>query len=147
MKKKNGSVFEYERERNADLIRAFDEQIRMHYHKRIPINLAHVFRNVSNMPSKRFWVTEERAAIVVSNIIKGDSLAGMGPMKREMFMEIYRRTLILQREHPGMSLYKIVTKVCAQPAPKFYLTPGSVKVIIYKIKRQWYEERKRKLQF
>ena len=143
--KKDGSVFGYERERNADLIRAYNEQIRMHFAKRIPINLAQVFKNVAEMPSRRFWVSEERAAIVVSNIIKGDSLADMGPMKREMFMEIYRRTLILQREHPSMSLYKIVITVCNQPAPKFYLTPGSVKVIIYKIKRQWYEERKRKL--
>ncbi len=144
MKKKQGSIFEYETLRNRDLIRAYDKQIALHFAERKPIILTEIFSLIADMPSTRFWVSEERAAIIVAGIMKGDTLEGMGKMKREMFMEIYKRTMDIRRANPKLSLYHAVAKACNQPAPKFYLTPNSVKVIIYKIKRGWYERRKKK---
>lgn len=147
MKKTHGSIFEYEDERNKDLIRAYREQLDRHYHHEHTLSLKRVFKDVAESPSRRFWVSEERAAIVISEMMKGKKLEKMGKMKREMYHEIYKRVIQLRQQYPKLSIIQLVTKVCAQPAPRFYLTPLSVKVIIYKIKRQWYEERKQKLRF
>ena len=147
MKKPCGSNFEYERDRNNDLMRAYREQLDIMYHAEEPICLPTLYRRVAEMPSKRFWVSEKRAAIVVSKMQRGDNLKTMRQMSREMFGEIYRRFVQLKKKCPHLKDDDIITIVCNQPAPKFYLTPQSVKVIICKIKRGWYEERKRKLHF
>ncbi len=97
---------------------------------------------MADSPSDRFWVSEERALIVVLQVIKGDKLLYMGKNKRDMFLEIYKRTMSMKRQHPNLTLTKIVFRVVRQPAPKFYLTEGSIKVIISKIKSKWYERRR-----
>jgi len=119
----------------------------LHFHSGEPIRLHNVFKCVAEMPSERFWVSEERAYIVILGMFKGKKLEKMGEMKREMFQEIYKRTMELKKLYPEQGIKTIVEKVCQQPAPKFYLTPKTVKVIIYKIKRNWYEKRKQKLPF
>lgn len=136
-----GAIFEYEEERNRDLMRAYKEQLASHENK----DLQSVLNRVVEMPSKRFWVSEERAAIVISEMMRGKGLKVKGKVKREMYNEIYRRVVELQKSHPGMSVYDLTFMVVTGPAPKFYLTPGSAKVIIHKVKKQWYEERKRRL--
>lgn len=109
------------------------------------ISLPQIYKEVVNMPSARFWVSEERAAIVISSMMKGEKLLDMRPTKREMFKEIYRRAMQLKKEQPALSVYDIAFKVVRQPAPKFYITPGYAKSIIFYVKKKWYEERKRKL--
>lgn len=135
-----GSYFEYEDERNRDLLRAFRE-VRSQMRN---VSLPEVYKRVVLMPSSRFWVSEERASIVISNIVRGDRLENMRPTKREMYMEIYRRVCELRKERPRASNYDLVFDVVNSPAPKFYLTPGSAKVILHKVRHEWYEERKRK---
>lgn len=143
LKMKNvGAIFEYEEERNMDLMRAYREQLASHENK----DIQSVFNRVVEMPSKRFWVSEERAAIVISEMIRGKGLKIKGKVKREMYHEIFRRVNGLKEKHPDKSVYDLTFMVVTGPAPKFYLTPGSAKVIIHKVKKQWYEERKRKLQ-
>lgn len=135
-----GSVFEYEQERNNNLLRL--------YHQLISevkfICSEEIYRKMADSPSDRFWVSEERALIVVLQIMKGDTLLGMGKNKRDMFFEIYRRATIMKQKYPTLSLTKIMFKVVRQPAPKFYLTEGSIKVVISKIKSKWYERRRLK---
>lgn len=139
--KYHGSKIEYEEERNHDLMRVYHELICASDF----ISLPYIYKEVVNMPSTRFWVSEERAAIVISSMMKGDKLLYMRPTKREMFKEIYRRAMQLKREQPALSVYDIAFKVVRQPAPKFYITPGYAKSIIFYAKKEWYEERKRKL--
>lgn len=134
-----GSIFEYEQERNADLMRAYREAIGECSH----IRLSDMMRRVVNKPSRRFWVSEERAAIVMSNMARGDTLDNMRPLKREMYQEIYRRVMERKAERPDDSLYQLTFDVVRQPAPKFFLTPASAEVIICKIKKRWYERRKK----
>lgn len=136
-----GSRFEYTEERDKDLIRAYREQIALCQ----TIHLPELLERTVNSPSSRFWVSEGRAAIVISEMIRGDKLEKMNSMKREMFLEIYGRVLNLQRELPTLSIAELVWKILNQPAPKFYITPGSAKVIIHKIKKKWYKERMQRL--
>lgn len=106
-----------------------------------------ICERIANRGSKRFWVSEERAAIVIARMMRGDRLRKMKPLKREMYFEIFRIVKRLKEQYPDMPIYKLSFKAVNTPAPKFYMTPKSIKVIIYKIKRGWYEERKKKLRF
>lgn len=138
--KNKGSSFEYAKERDNDIMRAYLQLLR----ECDIIEPQNIFRKVVNMPSKRFWVSAERAAIVVSKMMKGDKLLDMRPTKREMFEEIYRRVMKL-KEFSSASIYELAIEVVQEPAPKFYLTTGSAKVIIYKAKKQWFRDQKRQM--
>lgn len=133
-----GTTFEYEAERNRDLMRAFRETL-----GETGRPLRSIYERVVEKPSCRFWVSEERAAVVISGMHRGGSIDYMRPLKREMYREIYSRATELLSRRPDLSLYEAVFETVGSPAPKFYLSPGSAKVIICKIKRQWYTRRKR----
>lgn len=109
------------------------------------IRMSEAFEYIVNQPCRRFWVSEIRAAIVISDMLKGDSLNKMHPAKREMFREIYERVLRLRDRKPGVPLLHLVSEVVQQPAPKFYISPGSVKIMFYKARKKWYEKKMRKL--
>lgn len=137
----HGCILEFTDERNQELIIAFRETLR----RRSYIIIADVMEEVVNMPCSRFWVSEERAMVVVGAMMKGRPiLCTMRPTKREMFREIYRRVLALQKDFPGKPLFELVVTVVNSPAPKFYMTPRSAMETIYKIKSGFYEHRQRR---
>lgn len=137
-----GSYFEYEKERNEDLLRAYRLCETKTLYKQS------IYAMTVLMPARRFWVSEERATAVISQMLRGKTtIRWMRPNKRTMFAEIYRRVLRLMQEKPSEPLAHLVFEVVNSPAPQFYLTPGSAKIIICKIKRKWYEERKKKLRY
>lgn len=140
--KPTGSHFEYEAERDDNLMECYHELLRRAEFVRMP----EIYSQVVDMPAKRFWVSEERAAIVVSAMMRGERLDNMRPLKREMYNEIYRRAMEIREENPELPISRLVAQVVEQPAPKFYITPGSAKVLICKIRKQWYYQRtKRRL--
>lgn len=100
---------------------------------------------VVNMPSSRFWVSEERAAVIVGLMRAGKRLPKMLKTKKEMFREIYRRYVKFAEKNPELTLLEAVSAVVYQPAPKFYLTPKSARVIIYYAKRKCFEQKKKQL--
>ena len=135
--KKYGSVFEYKQERDADLMRAYREDIASCK----VIHLPEVWKRMANMPSSRFWVSEERAAIVTRQLMKGEKIEYMRPLKREMFFEIYHRVMVMRKKYPEKSINCCCLEVVKGPAPKFYMSSLSIRVTIYKIKKQWYNEK------
>ena len=139
--KQHGSDFELKTERTNDLIRAYYELLK----KRQYIRNYEIYKDLVNMPSSRFWVSDDRATIVIYSMLKGDKLLKMRQTKREMFQEIYRRVMSLRESDASLSLFECVCIVVRQPAPKFYITPVSATIYITKAKKKWYEERKRKL--
>jgi hypothetical protein len=131
-----GSILEFTEERNNDLLRAYRRQLaRVKY-----IKTRDIFEAVVDTPSARFWVSEERATIVVAAMQRGDRLLYMRPTKREMFQEIYRRYLILRDKYPSRTAPDLIMEVVHQPAPKFYMTPGSAHAIVCRIKRGYYDK-------
>lgn len=137
-----GSKSEYAHERTHDLLKAYFRYIETCSH----INMTDIFKCVVEMPATRFWVSSSRAAVVVASIIRGDDLHYMRSNKREMFFEIYRRVKELQPIHPRLSLPRLIEIVLAQPAPKFYLAPGSARVLILRARKQWFAERLKRRQ-
>lgn len=128
-----GSTFEYEDARDRDLMRAYREALSQSNGD----SAADMYDKVAKMPAARFWVSEERAAIVISNMFKGRSIAQMRTNKREMYEEIYRRVCELKKKRPEESVYDLTFEVVSQPAPKFYLTAESARIIIHYIKKKW----------
>lgn len=133
--KQFGAILEFTKQRNTDLMKSYHERLaEAHY-----IVMPQIFEKVASSPSCRFWVSEERAAAVISSIEAGRPLpASMRPNKREMFLEIYRRYLALRLSNPETPLLHLVSRIVHQPAPKFYLTPRTVGEIIYRIKKGCY---------
>lgn len=129
--KKKGTISQLKHERDNDLMRAFQQELAGRPH----ILLPEVLKAVVASPSKRFWVTSERAAIVIYNMMKGDKLENMRPLKRKMFREIYRRVMKLKRNYPQLSISILTEQAVSQPAPEFYITWQSAKVILSRIRK------------
>ena len=95
-----------------------------------------VYNRIVNKPSARFWVSDIRAALVVSAIMRGDArLEKMWPMKREMFQEIYNRFIALRERVSDLSISDLCAIVVEHPAPKFSLTAGRATMMSYKAKK------------
>ena len=145
--KYKGSQFEYKEERDADLLRAYHEIISVMGN----ISMPEVAAKIAATPSKRFWVSEERADIIVSRLLKGKSISNMTPTKQAMFHEIYHRYLDMKKANPSLAKKDIIFKVCNEQAPRFYLTTKSILVLLHKARKEekerCYERRKKRLRF
>ena len=138
--KRQGSKFEYEAERNKELLKAYCSQVEICSE----IRLDEILSRVVNTPCSRFWVSDERASIVMSGIERGTAnLDSMIESRKEMFLEIYDRVKALRINNPTMSLSELTKEVVKQPAPRFYLTAKSARTIIHRIRTQWRITKKR----
>lgn len=131
-----GSILDFTQERNQELMRVYQDKLS----KAGYIVMPEIFEQVANSPCSRFWVSEERAAIVISSLLAGKILPNMRKNKREMFDEIFRRFLIAREQYPEKSIYALAIMVVNQPAPKFYMTPRTAGELIYRIKNGWYDK-------
>lgn len=136
-----GSTFQYMADRDRDLLRAYREYTFLCN----TINKSELMTKIVNSPSKRFWVSESRAAIVVSGMMKGYLPPNISRMKKEMYEEIFRRVLALRKKYPRRSIPELAAMVSQQKAPKFYLTPGSANVILHRIFKKCRRNRLEKL--
>lgn len=130
-----GSVLSFTHQRNTALLKAYHDYIASVK----VIRLSEAGKKIVNSPAPRFWVSEERAAAVVSAIMRGKPvLNSMRPSKREMFQEIHRRVLLLKSQRPQRCLSDLVYEVVNSPAPKFYMEPSSALERLFKIRNGWY---------
>ena len=139
--KHHGAVMEYAEERMQDLMRAYDEYISSCDYIRMP----DVYSTIVNMEARRFWVSDIRATKVIYAMLRGVNIKGMRPLKREMFEEILRRVLDLRKKRPELTIRACCSIVVASPAPKFYLTPGSAKIMVCKARKKWIQEKLKRL--
>lgn len=140
--KTKGAYFEFERERNEELLRAFMEESAKHPNE----DDATFFAAIVKYPSSRFWVSEERAAIVISEMCRGIKLDDIvsTETKRRMYGEIYDRYIKLKSERSNNNLQDLIYEVVNSPAPEFYLEPGTARVVISKTLSNWYRNRRLK---
>lgn len=136
--KHHGCISDFIPQRNRELMRSYRHVLS----KSQFIVRREVCAKVADSPCSRFWVSEERATAVVSALLRGHyALDNMNPLKREMFMEIFKRVQVLRTQRPKEPLFDIVMEVVNSPAPKFYMTPDSVVQIIWRIKHDHYKVR------
>ncbi|MCD8388117.1 MAG: hypothetical protein LUD17_14725 [Bacteroidales bacterium] len=126
--RKPGSVTEFAAERDAALVEAYRQEM---IAAKV-FNTRAAAQAVVRRPAQRFWVSEERAAVVVSRMMRGESpLARMSHTKKRMYQEIYVRVMSLAALNPRASLADLVRQVVYQPAPEHYLQPSRALQIIY----------------
>lgn len=140
--KKIGNTSEYSEERAENLLKVYFSYLRTCKY----ISMPNVFDTVIHMPAERFWVSSSRATVVIAAVEHGDKLEYMRPNKRKMFYEIYRRYKVLREKDCNSSVAKLVRKVVLQPAPEFYISASSAKIIILKARKKWFEKKLKKQQ-
>lgn len=134
--KKQGNVSDFLEDRDRDLHRSFMEVLR----SSTDMPLREMFGAAAARPASRFWVSEGRAAIVISAMKRGMVSERMFHKRREMFEEIYRRVELKMDADPNLCLTHAVNATIYETAPEFYLTPESARCIIYRMR----SKRKRK---
>ena len=134
--KHHGSTCDFTIQRNRELLQAY----RHACSKRTFIVRREVCEEAANSPCSRFWVSEERAAVIVSGMLKGRYvLDDMSFQKREMFLEIFKRVTNILDEKPDAKLRDAVFDAVNSPAPRFYMTTRSVVQIIWQIRNGHYD--------
>lgn len=127
--KHKGSEFPYKSERDAELMRVFRREMASCRH----IVIKDIFKRVAESACSRFWVTEERAAIVLTDMMNG-KFHCVGKCKAEMYKELYARFIRLKESNPYLPFSKLVFFSVNSPAPKFYLSCSQVRAIINRIR-------------
>lgn len=127
MKKKN-SKCEFSSQRNLQLLQNFRESIA----RQSKISAKRAFHDAAEAPAPRFWVSEARALRIISFLAKGnlEVLESMLPLKREMYIEIWRRVERLRALCPDKSMGDLVFEVVNNPAPRSYLSWHYVQILI-----------------
>ena len=125
-----GDIADYVAARNKDLYAVFKEK----FEKARQVNMSEIVAETVKSPAKRFYISDRRAQDVVTRLLEGESIDGMRPERKRMFMEIYNRCLERMQSGTAVPLVELVRDVIKQPAPEFYITTGSALVYLYGIK-------------
>ena len=128
--KKPGSTSDFMAARDRELLDCFKRELM----ESRGVPLRDMFGRAARRPASRFWVSELRAAEVISRMLRGESLDNATPQKRKMYEELMRRVVDWREKHPGHPLSDAVFAAVNSPAPEFYLTDKSAKVIIYRLR-------------
>lgn len=133
--KKSGSISEFIKQRDRELAAAFREILLS-----ADMQLSEMFAAAAKRPCSRFWVGESRAFRVIKEMLEGHTSTQTGSAmlvkKQEMYGEILRRVKERLRADSGCSLEQAVHEAVNSPAPEFYITEKSARVIIYRIRRR-----------
>ena len=135
------SSFEYRDDRNRDLLNVFKRELGRVEGE----SLYDALQRTVDSPSRRFWVSEERALRIVSCMRRKPLPSACHPLKREMFEEISRRSEALAERHPEWPLSRCVYYVVNHEAPKFYLSAYRAHVIICEERKRCKDELMRRL--
>ena len=128
--------------RNRDLLRAYNEQVKRQLRLYGRVTRTGLAEKVVNSPASRFWVSSERACVVIYKMEKGESIGYMKRNKRRFYTELHKAFLRYRSQHPELKCVKhIVEMVVMQPAPCFPITSRVAKNIIEKMRRKCQKEK------
>lgn len=138
MMKHKGSSSDISAECARQLMKSYRQAVKDAYETSPkPLRSGELIRRAIDTPTERFYVSDMRAYQVVAAVKRGQlTLDSMTPQRKEMYEEIIRRADSEQYRHPERPLFDIVAEIVELPAPKFYLTLGSAKVILHKERRR-----------
>lgn len=128
--KKKGSNIEFLVARDRELHRHFIDILQ----NSVGVPLRDMFGMAARRPCSRFWVSEVHATEVIAAMLRGERPLRQLPKRAEMYDELLRRVVEWRRIHPGHPLSDAVFACVNSPAPEFYLTDKSARVIIYNIR-------------
>lgn len=139
--RKAGDVFAFTEQRDMDLLSAYQRQISRQLQLYGRINATGLIQKVINSTASRYWVSSERASVVINKLEKGESISYMKPNKIRFYSELYKEFCSYREKHPGMPKKHIVEIVVTYPAPCFGMTQRVASNIIRKMRRKCQEEK------
>ena len=128
--KKIGNVCDYIKDRDKELYHRYREALATAQ----TIKLDDILLSVIHSHTSRLWLSENRAAEIIKSFIRADGKFKPNPKRAEIYNEVWRRYRRLRNKRPNDAFSDIVFDVVNSPADSFYLTIGSAKVIICKIR-------------
>lgn len=127
--RKPGSTLYFTKERRQDILNAFHNIIAQSPH----INIRQISHAVALAGASRFWISEERAAMVISRLQRGLPVPGpLRPLRQKMFHDLFNSYLNIRKSNPRLPFAMAVHLAVNSPAPQFYLAPESIARIIYR---------------
>ena len=117
---------------NCDYIQSRNENLKREFLKRLgKTKITRIFEEIArDAEADRFYISEEQAVRELRRVTPKPvkSLES----RARMLADIRRRVDILMAFNPSMTLKEAVFRVVNSPAPGFYLTPKSIRTILYK---------------
>ena len=97
------------------------------------------------MDKKRIEAAVREILFAIGEDPDRPGLVGTPDRIARMYEEIYRRVAIMREKHPDKTTSELCAMVVIQPAPKFYLTPGSAKIMVCKARKEWIRRKQLRL--
>lgn len=123
------------------MLRAYNEQLRKQLRLYGRVCQSLLAEKAVGSPASRYWVSSERACVVVYRMMRGESIGYMNPVKHRFYTALYQAFCRYREEHPQMPVKHIVEIVVTQPAPCFPVTPRVAKNIIERTRRRCQREK------
>jgi len=127
--RKGGCSNYYSEMRDLEMIDTYERLITKYPRK----SRTEIMEMLADSPTKRFWVSEFRASIVISMMMNGRSIDGMNEMRKKMYNDMYSIAKEIKAKNPRVNNMELATLVCETKAPCFYIKPASASVIISRI--------------
>lgn len=99
------------------------------------ISKSQIYSLVAESTCSRFWVSSERAAVVIARMSDGYPMPSMRRKKKEMYDEIYQRYVVLRGQHPHKTIPELIEMIIHQPAPSFYMEPRSIAQVLKRMNK------------
>lgn len=127
-------------QRDKELYRAFCKAKAEQLKNNQKITLPEAVEIARTTPTSRYFVSENRASLIIKKIEKGlDWAFKMNYTKIRMFKHLHMEYRRLMEEYPEDTHEELVTMACACPAQEFYLTQKSAIDILSHIHRNHIE--------
>jgi len=129
--KHQGSKIQHNDVRDKELRRLFSK----YFNEGLNPGDIRFYQQIVKTPASRFWVSEDRAAEVISKMLRGEDIGNMYKEKQRMYREILRRTEEKLATEGARPIYHVVFEVVNSPAPEFYMSPATANKIISNMRR------------
>ena len=138
-----GSTNELKAQQDAEIVIAFRKIFSIYGGI---VGVERIYEMVASAPAPRFFVSPERAAIVIADLRRGKR-PNMQHAKARMYADLDRIVSDIQSQFPCMDMLNICRKAVLRPAPEFYKSTRQIKHIISERQHQCYATRKQRLRF
>lgn len=133
MPKHKGSCVDYADQRDAFLQSVYRRLIAKCDVIRVPEIMAKVVKE----PAPRYWISEQRAAEIIIEYIKGITPPlPHRPVHKRLYDSLYERYLQERKYRPDDTIAIIMFDVVNSPAPESFITPQSASVLLSRYRKR-----------
>lgn len=129
-----------------DISRQFQDDLIKAYNRVAPTCLmqSDAWEKTVKQPAPRYYISAKQASQILSPMVQGDfsRVDMMLPNKRRMYYSLLEKVIELseKRAFVGKSLTYIVQFAVSSPAPEFFITGSSFRVIRSALKNNRYDD-------